>query len=158
MMDTKTKAGIATAVAAAIAIAIPGLKVFEGRELNPYRDIVGVWTVCDGATNVEMRRYTDAECDTLTQKLVSQTYAPAILHCTPGVIDRPKVFAATIQLVYNIGPAAYCRSGIAKQFNAGNWVAGCNAFAQWRFAGGRPVQGLVNRRMKERQLCLQGAV
>jgi lysozyme len=37
-------------VAGILALAALLVKPWEGRELNPYRDIVGVWTVCYGYT------------------------------------------------------------------------------------------------------------
>ncbi len=35
---------------------------WEGKRNDPYKDIVGVPTVCYGETRVQMRRYSDAEC------------------------------------------------------------------------------------------------
>jgi lysozyme len=44
---TAAIAGAAGAVALSIAALI---KPWEGRELKAYKDIVGVWTICDGET------------------------------------------------------------------------------------------------------------
>jgi hypothetical protein len=35
---------------AAAAYLVPEVQKHEGRSLVPYRDIVGIWTVCDGDT------------------------------------------------------------------------------------------------------------
>jgi len=50
----KLPALIGTGAAAAL-IALVG--AWEGKRNDPYRDIVGVWTVCYGETNVAMRRW-----------------------------------------------------------------------------------------------------
>lgn len=144
-------------VAAAIAMAVPMIEKWEGTRLNPYRDIVGIWTVCTGETRVEMRRYTAAECRTMLEKAVRSDYGAAVLACTPALQSRPHALAASISLTYNIGAAAYCRSSVAREFNAGHWRKGCDAFGLWVNAGGKRVQGLVNRRADERALCLKDA-
>ena len=57
--------------AAVLAIALPFVRHFEGRELKPYRDIGGVLTVCDGYAGPDIiagKTYTPAECDALTER------------------------------------------------------------------------------------------
>jgi lysozyme len=46
---------------------------------------------------------------------------------------------------------------VAREFNAGRWRKGCDGFGAWVNAGGKRVQGLVNRRADERALCLKDA-
>ncbi len=142
--------------AAAIAVATPLIQKWEGRSLDPYYDIVKVRTVCDGETRVEMRRYTHAECDTLTAKAIQSDFGPKVLACTPALRDRPYQLGAAISLSYNIGSANYCRSTVARRFNAHDWRGGCDAFRMWNRAGNRFVQGLANRREAERAVCLKG--
>lgn len=50
--------------AVALALAAPFVASWEGKRNAPYRDIVGVWTVCYGdARNVTPgKRQTDAQC------------------------------------------------------------------------------------------------
>ena len=146
---------IAMAVAGAVAIALPVISRWEGRSLDPYKDIVGVWTVCDGDTRVQMRRYTHAECDAMTRKAAGE-FAAKVLACTPTLRDRPQQLAAATSLAYNIGADAYCRSTVARRFNAGDLRGACNGFGAWVYAGGERVQGLVNRRADETKLCLTG--
>jgi lysozyme len=128
---------------------------FEGKSNDPYRDIVGVQTVCYGETRVEMRSYTDAECEEmLAEGLVD--FAGPVLKRNPELRGHdPQLLAAT-SLAYNIGSSAYNRSTVARRFSAGDWRGACNAFLMWRKAGGRVVAGLVKRRQKERQICLRG--
>lgn len=142
---------------AAAAIATATVQRWEGREHVPYRDIVGIWTVCDGDTKgvVPGRRETEAQCDArLERQLVA--HAAPVLSCTPRLQARPQQLGAAISLAYNIGPTAYCRSSVDRRFDAGDWRGGCDAFLKWNKAGGRVVRGLVNRRAAERAICLKG--
>lgn len=144
------------AILAALSLATPEIMRWEGKRNDPYRDIVGVLTVCYGETQGPMRRYSDAECSTMLNKRVEADYAAPILRCVPGFKDRAYPFAASISLSYNIGTSAFCRSSAARMFNAGKWAAGCDAMLLWNKAGGRVVRGLVNRREAERKLCMKG--
>lgn len=139
--------------AAAILVAFVG--AWEGKSNDPYKDIVGVWTVCYGETRVEMRRYTDAECkDMKANALVD--FAEPVLKRNPELRGRDNQLAAAVSLSYNIGNAAYARSTVARRFSAGNFRGACDAFMMWTKAGGKVVRGLVNRRRAERDLCLRG--
>lgn len=140
------------ALAAALIVATPFIAVKEGKRNSPYLDTVGVPTVCYGETRVEMRRYTDAECLAMFNKALGEDFGPAVLKCTPGIANRPKVLASAISLAYNIGVAGYCRSTAARRFNQGRIVEGCNAYMLWN----RPPE-IIGRRRKERDLCLAGA-
>ncbi len=146
---------IAGSIVGAMAIATPFIAGWEGKRNDPYRDIVGVQTVCYGETRVAMRRYSDSECSALLIKAVGDFMQP-VIDCTPGLINRPEQLAAATSLAYNIGAGAYCRSTIAKRFNAGDLRGACDGFRAWVNAGGKRVQGLVNRREAERKLCLTG--
>lgn len=137
-----------TGVAAAL---IALVTAWEGTRTDPYRDIVGVWTVCTGETNVPMRRYTKAECDAMLAKSLTG-YAEGVKRLTPH-LGGYQLVAAT-SLTYNIGEAAYARSTVRRRFNAGDLRGGCDAFLAWRFAGGREIKGLKNRREAERKICL----
>jgi lysozyme len=144
-------------IGAAITVDPDMVRRWEGRRLNPYQDIVGVWTVCYGETrNIERRRYSVAECNEMLYRAKFEDFGPAVINCTPGIADNPPVLLASISLAYNIGTGAYCRSTVARRFNAGDIRGGCDAFIMWRFAGGREVRGLLNRRNDERRICLQG--
>lgn len=141
--------------AAAAGLLISTVAAWEGKSNDPYRDIVGVPTVCYGETRVAMRRYSDAECSDMLADALGG-YATAVLDRNPNLRDRPAQLAAASSLAYNIGPAAYRRSTVARRFQAGQFRAACDAFLMWSKAGGRTVQGLLNRRKAERTICLRG--
>ncbi len=143
-------------IGAALLIAAPFVTQWEGLRTDPYRDSIGKLTVCVGETRVNMRRYTVEECKKMLAEALEREFAEKVLQCTPSLQSRPYALAAATSLAYNVGVGAYCRSTADRQFDAGNWRGGCDAILLWNKAGGRVVQGLVNRRKAERQLCLQG--
>ena len=146
-------AGLIGAGAAASLIALVG--TWEGKSNDPYKDIVGVWTVCNGETQQPMRRYTDAECsDMLSDRLAD--YAGPVLARNPELRGHDNQVIAASSLAYNIGAANYRKSSVARLFSAGRWKDACNAFLAWRYAGGKEVRGLLNRRKAERDICLRG--
>lgn len=149
----KRLAGVIGASAVAGLLAV--VAQWEGKSNDPYRDLVGVWTVCYGETRVEMRRYTDDECrDMLAEGLAD--FAGPVLKRNPELKGHDPQLIAAVSLSYNIGSAAYGRSTVAKRFSAGDWKGACNAFLAWRFAGGREIAGLKRRREAERAICLRG--
>lgn len=153
MASKRTLAGTVGATAATALLAI--VATWEGKSNDPYRDIVGVLTVCHGETKVQMRRYTDAECAAMLEDSLIG-YADPVLARNPELRSHPYQLAAAVSLAYNVGPASYRRSTVARRFSAGNWRGACDAFLMWSKAGGRTVQGLLNRRRDERRLCLTG--
>ena len=104
-----------------------------------------------------MRVYSADECRVLLMSRQRADYAPAVLKCVPALAMRRDAFAAAIDASYNAGIGAFCRSPMARRFEAGDWAGGCNAFRGWRTtAKGRALPGLVRRREAERALCLKG--
>jgi len=151
------KAQTALIGGSAMALALGVIMPWEGKENDPYLDIVNVKTVCYGETlNVQDRHYTDAECEAMLKKAVSERYMKPVMACTPSIASKPEVLAAATSLAYNIGTQAYCKSTVDRRFDAGDIKGGCDAFMMWNRAGGREVRGLTNRRAAERNLCLKG--
>lgn len=151
----KGKAGlIAVAGGAALGLlAIVG--AFEGKSNDPYDDIVNVPTVCYGETRVEMKHYTDAQCDDMLADGLTG-FAKGVLERNPTLKGHDAQLLAATSLAYNVGLTNYSRSTVAKRFSAGDWKGACNAFLLWNRAGGRVVAGLDARRHKERAICLRG--
>jgi lysozyme len=151
------KKAIVVLGAGALALAAPFVAQWEGKRNDPYRDIVGVWTVCYGDTRDVKpgQRQTDAQCqDRLYEQIAD--HAKPVVACVPQLKGKDAQLAASVSLAYNIGTNAFCKSTVAKRFRAGDFKGACNGFMAWRFAGGREVRGLVNRRTEEREMCLRG--
>jgi lysozyme len=129
------------------------------QHLKAYRDIVRVWTICDGDTldvAPGMVETPEGCRERLEDQLVA--HAEPVLACVPALRapERQHQLAASVSLAYNIGPAGFCRSTAARLFNAGRWRDGCEAFLRFNRAGGRVIRGLTLRRQRERSICLRG--
>ena len=146
-------------ILAACALAIGSLTAhFEGLITHPNPDPGNpkLQQVCYGDTEVPMRTYTADECAILLKSRQAKDYAPKVLECVPGFADpaRKYAFAASIDASYNAGYNAFCKSRMAKAFNAGQWKQGCELFRGWYvYAGGKKLRGLVRRREAEATLC-----
>ncbi len=129
-----------------------------GRQyLDAYLDIVQVPTACDGITKgIRIgQRFTEAQCTAMLEhELV--VHAEAVIACVPQLYGRDREAPAAVSLAYNIGGPSFCRSTAARHFRAREWRKGCDALLMWNRAGGRVVAGLVNRRQRERDICLNG--
>lgn len=62
-------------------------------------------------------------------------------------------YDAYVSLAYNIGSGAFCNSTLVRKLNGGDYAGACAEITRWNMAGGRVLQGLVNRRAKERAQC-----
>lgn len=163
-------------IIAGVVVASAGLLTFvgvrEGREYTPYRDVGGVWTVCDGITKgvVPGRTYTKDECDALLQGTV-EWHGQAVLACTSGVRFKQHEYDAFADLAYNVGTGAVCGSCLPGKeclgdlLRAGKMQAACERileFAKVRINGVlKPCQDPANncrgvwlRRKAERDSCL----
>jgi lysozyme len=147
---------VGSGTVATLALTMSLIQPWEGRELQAYRDIVGIWTICDGDTeNVRPGQVaTPAECDSRLAKRVAQ-FEAEIRTCLPAVLPVESR-AAFISAAYNIGSGAFCGSSMSRRARAGDLRGACDALRLWNKAGGQVVRGLVNRREAERTLCLKG--
>lgn len=153
---TKVAAG-GVVIALASLTMVDTIKKDEGREYRPYKDIVGVLTVCDGITGPDVipnKTYTDAECNALTIKHVEK-HGSQLLDCIHVRITQP-MYEGLAGWAYNVGVGAACKSTAISLINQGQYEAGCKDLMRWNRAGGQPVRGLTLRREREMNQCLKG--
>lgn len=154
----KPMAAAAAISAGALLIATPLIGGWEGLRTTPYKDIVGVATVCYGETRVPMRKYSVEECEDMLTNAVEHDFMEPVAEMTPTIRDRPYKLAAATSLAYNIGINAYRNSTVRKLFNQEKFTEACNGFAAWnkvRRAGVLVASnGLTNRRKDEIKICL----
>lgn len=156
-------AGVGAAIAAMLVIATPYIAGWEGKRNTPYLDAVGVETVCYGETRVEMRTYSDAECQALLNEAV-QEFGAGVAKLSPGIDNSPYEWAAHTSLAFNVGLGTYAKSSVRRQFNSGDRVEACRSIRKFKYAGGKVLMGLVYRRegdgkrLGEYEICLAGAV
>lgn len=156
-------AGATTAVALSIGALI---KPWEGRELKAYKDIVGVWTICDGETKGVKPGMvkTNAECDAMLIARVENDFYKPLTKCIQGYEAKPVSWQASmLSLAYNVGTGAACGSTAARLARAGDLAGSCRAMTRFNRAGGKVIKGLKLRReygdanrMGELELCLAG--
>lgn len=127
----------------------------EGRVYEPYKDVAGVWTVCDGHTGTDIvkgKKYTDRECDRLMWSDLQPVKKAVDSMVKVPLGEYPR--AALYSFTYNVGTSAFSKSTLLKRLNAGDQVGACEELRRWVYAGGMKWKGLLNRRDMERSLCL----
>lgn len=146
---------IGVGLAAVLALAAPLIAKWEGVRYAPYRDSVGVLTVCYGHTGADIvpgKGYTKEEC----MALLGQDMAAAddaVRRCIPVPMLR-HVESALVSATFNLGPVVVCGKSIVRRMAlANNWPAACAGLDQFNHGGGRVMRGLVLRRADERALC-----
>lgn len=160
-MEASLRNKIAAALGGgAIAIAtamLSGKDGLEGREYVPYRDVVGVLTVCDGHTGSDIvpgKRYSDAECDALTRGDLHRIARQVDPHIKVSTTETQR--AAIYSWAYNVGASAAINSTLLKKLNARDYAGACSELKRWVYAGGQKWRGLMNRRDVEYEVCTWG--
>lgn len=147
---------LAASGASALVIATALAGWFEGRELHAYVDVGGVPTICYGHTGGVQPGdiATPAECEwLLTQDM--RRARDGVLACVNRAMSNAQL-AAFADLAYNIGTTRFCRSSVARRFNAGDIRVACAAIKLYDMADGHVMPGLVDRRSAEYELCMRG--
>lgn len=129
---------------------------WEGLKLKPYLCSAGVPTIGYGSTyyeNGQRVKLTDSAITEERAKLLFKntivTYEKAVETFTRDDINQNQ-FNALVSFAYNLGTNALKSSTLLKKVNANpSDVTIKNEFAKWVNAGGKKLQGLVNRRNDE---------
>ena len=137
------------------------IKRWEGVRNKAYRDSAGIPTLGTGfirykvgaraGTRVQMQDYlTDDEIKAeFTVQIAA--YEDAVAEAVKVPLTQSQV-NALVSLCYNIGANAFKGSTVVRELNQRKYQAACKAIGMWNKAGGRVVQGLVNRRKAEQVL------
>lgn len=99
----------------------------------------------DVISESEAKDLVDIALDKLDSRLNNQ---PILSNITQNQYD------AVVSLCYNIGFGAFSKSLTADSFYRGHNIS--NKFTAWIYSGGRIVQGLENRREKEKVIYDSG--
>ncbi len=143
------------------------LKQWEGFELNEYKDSAGLPTIGVGhlITNSEQVsgeividgvpvQYANGLTDEQVLALLSQDVKPAEQTVNKGVkvaLNQDQ-FDALVSFTFNVGGGNFNSSTLLKVLNQGQYDQVPDQLRRWNKAGGKVVQGLVNRRENEIKL------
>lgn len=175
-VGTRITGGAAALVASgALTLFSANLQHFLGRWEGEGQNVVyadklakGLPTVCKGITKytspypVVVGDYWSSERCAEVERMVVSNGQLKLADCISVAINQP-IFEALSSHSHNFGVPSTCASRAVGLINSGRAAEGCNALAHgpdgkpaWSYANGRFVQGLYNRRLAERELCLSG--
>ena len=139
-----------------------------GPFFKPYKDPVGIPTVCWGHTGKDViwgKVYTLDECEKFFDDDMSR-HATQVLKCTPNLKDKPYFLAAAADFDFNNGK--WCQSMASQYMKKGDFKNGCmlmnenfNGNPQWVYATDEKgnkvkLRGLEKRRADFRRICESG--
>lgn len=128
---------------------------FEGLELKAYLDSANIWTIGYGTIIRNGVKVKKGDTCTIEQ---AKAYMASDLKSFEAAVNKVKVplnqnqFDALVSLTYNIGVNAFANSTLLKKLNAQDYKGAAAQFDVWNKVKGKVVQGLLNRRAKERKL------
>jgi lysozyme len=136
------------------------VKQWEALRTAAYRDAVGVWTIGYGHTNAAGgpvvtagMKITAEEADIILQSDLSKFEVRVDRLVKVALTDNQ--FAALVSFDFNTG--ALDKSTLLKKLNKGDYNAVPVELMKWVNAGGKKLNGLVNRRSAEAGLWAKGA-
>lgn len=135
------------------------IREFEGFRENAYLDTGGVWTIGFGTikypNGTKVKKgdsCTRAQAETWLKN--DTAWVGACLDRTIKVTVNQNQFDALASFIYNVGETAFMKSTMLKALNAGNYAGAASQFDRWVYDNGKAINGLVNRRAKEKALFL----
>ena len=129
---------------------------FEGVKYVKYPDQKGISTVCMGHTGKDIldRTYSLSDCKKLLNKDI--LYALDAFETCIGEDAPNSVKKAYVSAIYNVGRSLVCSNTKARKFLLKkDYKGACNELLRWNKIGKKVSKGLVNRRKKERDVCMQ---
>lgn len=125
------------------------IKRWEGLSLSAYRDVAGVWTIGYGHTKTAKagQQITEAQAEALLREDVA--WAEEAVNELVRVPLRQSAFDALVSFTFNLGRGALAQSTLLRILNEGDYDGAAEQFGRWIHAGGKVVQGLINRREAE---------
>lgn len=132
------------------------VKRCEGCSLSVYADVVGVLTVGYGHTSSNLKlgqTVTQHTADVILQSDLER-FEEGVTQLTRGVTLTQNQFDALVCLTFNVGLVNFANSQLRRKLLAGDVGGAAAEFPRWCHAGGKVVDGLVNRRAAEAALFL----
>lgn len=146
------------AAAGALVLALGLVTSWEGYKREVYLDPVGIPTVCYGHVvpdNVKVGTgFSNEACHTIlySDLRVASDGFDKLVVSKVNVNQK----AAFVSFIFNVGLDNFKKSKMLKLINDGRIEDACHELPRWVYAKGKKLQGLVNRRNAEMELCLNG--
>jgi len=132
------------------------IKRWEGLKLKPYADAAGLATIGYGHLVKPGETFTRLSGEEAEALLVADL-AIAEQAVTGLATDcRPSEFDALVSFAFNFGARRLEESTLLKLHNAGERLNAAMQFQNWHKAAGKPLRGLLRRRLEEAALYLEG--
>ncbi|ACD51130.1 glycoside hydrolase family protein [Clostridium botulinum] len=137
------------------------IKSWEGFFAKPYYDMVGVLTLGYGMTGDEIKglsSITESKASDMLKDLINNKYAQIIKKSLDdkNISLKQNEFDALVSFAYNCGTAGLLGSTLYKNIVSGirdkNTII--SNFQAWSNGGGKRIEGLYRRRMKEAAMFL----
>ena len=130
----------------------------EGCMQKPYQCPADVLTVGIGTTNAvekidRNKIYTLQEVAELYTKGIKQAEKCVNTYANGQAMPQG-AFDALVSITFNAGCGNLKNSTLFKMARKGYSKAMCGQFERWIYANGVPLKGLIERRQKEKALCL----
>lgn len=133
------------------------IKEFEGWSATTYYDVAGFPTIGYGHLLKDGERFDEPITKLQGEALLLSDidWAEDAVNAEVEVGLNQFEFDALCSLVYNIGRRNFANSTLLVLLNQNKRTLVAGEFGKWKKAGGKVVQGLVNRRAREAQLFLK---
>ncbi|WP_455474747.1 lysozyme [Bartonella sp. B30(2025)] len=138
------------------------IKQWEGLRLQSYQDATGIWTIGYGHTSNAGKPFVHKNMS-ITERTAEEILFQDLKQFEKAVDQAVAVsltdeqFAALVSFCYNVGIKAFCNSTLLRKLNKGDYEAVPFELQKWTKAGGKRLQGLVNRRAAEAGLWAKGS-
>lgn len=135
------------------------IREFEGFRSEAYLDTGGVWTIGFGTIKYPngIRVKKGDTCTREDAEIWLKNDCKWVDSCLDKYVKIPvnqNQFDALASFVYNIGESQFKSSTLLAKLNASDFSAAAANFDRWVYDNGKKIQGLVNRRAREKALFL----
>jgi lysozyme len=136
-------------------VGLPGqnlIKEFEELRLVAYLCPAKVWTIGWGSTRgvkpgmvitlAQAQKRFESDCFDAETAVSRNVLVPL----------NQNQYDALVSFVFNIGADKFRLSTLRRKLNAGDYAGAAKEFPKWKYANGKPSNGLIRRRKMEREL------
>lgn len=138
------------------------IKQFEGLSLKPYLDAVNIPTIGFGNTYYEDgtrvtlkdKPITEERATELLEFIANKTFSENINKVVKVSLNQNQ-FDSLVSFSYNIGTKNFNWSTLLKKLNLSDYKGVSLEFARWNQSSGKVLNGLIKRRLSEKELFIK---